>query len=58
MFSSNDFFFRFYRRTIRYSRVCALTVQISVIPAQAGIYNPVSAGILDTRLRGYDEEMV
>ncbi len=35
-------------------RGSALLFEINVIPAQAGIYKPVSNGIMDTRLRGND----
>lgn len=40
------------------SRVRALLSGIKVISEQAGIYNPVSTCIIDTRLREYDTQPV
>ena len=38
-------------RIKRHPRAGALLSGINVIPAQAGIYKPVTNGIMDTRLR-------
>ena len=42
-------------RLRRHSRVNALLSGINVILANAGIHNPVATGIMDTRVRGYDD---
>ena len=43
-----------FSQSCRHSRVGALLSGINVILVQTGIYQPVTNGIMDTRLHGYD----
>jgi len=45
-------------RRICHSRAGTLLSGINVILAKAGIHNPVTTGIMDTRFRGYDNQPV